>query len=499
MLLIPMQEIEVSSFHENIFDEIKNPKQPIIIQARAGSGKSTLCRTAVSFHSKERTCMLMFNTKNAKDMSNKIKESGIESVTVRTYHSVGYAALFSAFGDIKVTNTRMAKILDKHPASAKLFPFQRTEILNFISFVRNYARINPKMIGILAQRTGMRIKFDGYTNSKVMMNEVIEIVFECIKTSASPPENGEIDTEDMVYLPYILNLKLPKYDRVYVDEAQDSSSVNRYMAIECASKSKQLVIVGDDMQAIYAWRGADKNSMTNFQKESNAIIFPLPVSYRCSKAVASYVSRHFVPDFTAHTSNKLGSVSSIDYDEMLEIADENDMILSRTNSMLVRAVFRLFMKGKAARIERGRENAAEDFGLKYILNKYTDTSTKTMLSKVKRWTDLQISSLEKDDAYAKASDIKEQFNLIMFLAENTIFVSEILKKIDWLVELSKSETGIVVSSIHRAKGAEANNVFVLENSFSSKDSSDESRNLKYVAYTRAIENLYMVYGTGEKK
>ncbi len=87
----------------------------------------------------------------------------------------------------------------------------------------------------------------------------------------------------------------------------------------------------------------------------------------------------------------------------------------------------------------------------------------------------------------------------MFLAENTIFVSEILKKIDWLVELSKSETGIVVSSIHRAKGAEANNVFVLENSFSSKDSFDESRNLKYVAYTRAIENLYMVHGTGEKK
>lgn len=491
--------MEVSKYHESIFDEIKYPKNNIIIQARAGSGKSTLCRNAISIHPSEKTLMLMFNTKNAKDMQTKLKEQNIESVVARTYHSIGYASLFSAFGDVKVTNTRMSKILEKHPASAKLFPFQKTEILNFINFIRNYAKINPKMIGILAQRTGMRIKFDGYTNSKVMMNEVIEIVFDCIKKSASPPENGEIDTEDMVYLPYILNLKLPKYDRVYVDEAQDSSSVNRHMAIECASKAKQLVIVGDDMQAIYAWRGADKNSMLNFQKESNASIFPLPVSYRCSKAVASYVSLHFVQDFTAHNSNKLGSLSSIDYNEMLDIADENDMILSRTNSMLVRAVFRLFMKGKAARIERGRENASEDFGLKFILNKYIDTSTKTMLSKLKRWTDLQISSLEKDEAYIKASDIKEQFNLIMFLAENTIFVSEIMKKIDWLVELSKSEKGITVSSIHRAKGAEANNVFVLENSFSTKDTSDEARNLKYVAYTRAIENLYMVHGTGERR
>ena len=492
----PETSMEVSEFHKPIFSEISTPTRNIIIQARAGSGKSTLCRSAVSLHPKEKTLMLMFGAKNAKDMQTKIKSMGIETVTARTYHSVGYGALFSAFGDIKVTNDRMSKILDKHPASSKLFPFQRTEALNFINFVRNYSRINPKIINLLAVKTGLRIKFDGFASSKVSLEEIEKVVFDCIKASACPPENGEIDTEDMVYLPYVLNLRLPKYNRVYVDEAQDSSSVNRYMAMTCAASANQLIIVGDDMQAIYAWRGADKKSMSNFQKESNSTTFPLPMSYRCSLAVANLVKRRFVPDFQAHPLNREGSVSSIDYSDMLDYAEEGDMILSRTNSTLVRAVFRLFMRGKAARIERSREDKNEDFGLKFILNKHLDSSTKMMLSKIKKWTDVQVSSLEDDEAYAKAADIKEQFNLIMFLAEDTTFVSEIIKKINWLVELSKAENGITVSSIHRAKGAEAKNVFVLESSFSSKETPEETDNLKYVAYTRAIENLYLVQGDG---
>jgi len=73
----------------------------------------------------------------------------------------------------------------------------------------------------------------------------------------------------------------PKYDVIFIDEAQDLSPIQWEMFDVLKKNSKHVILAGDDDQAIYGWAGAD---VKRFQQEPAKEIV-LPKSYRVPKLV----------------------------------------------------------------------------------------------------------------------------------------------------------------------------------------------------------------------
>ena len=88
------------------------------------------------------------------------------------------------------------------------------------------------------------------------------------------------DFTDMIEK-FIVAELCPKYDVVFIDEAQDLSPIQWKMFDVLKKNSKHVILAGDDDQAIYGWAGAD---VKRFQQEPAKEIV-LPQSYRVPKLI----------------------------------------------------------------------------------------------------------------------------------------------------------------------------------------------------------------------
>ena len=96
----------------------------------------------------------------------------------------------------------------------------------------------------------------GEHNSDLERNKVITIATELEKYKK---ENSLIDFNDMI-LDFIKSDKSPKFDVVFIDEAQDLSLMQWDMAKSIWNKTTDSFIAGDDDQAIFRWAGSDVDS-----------------------------------------------------------------------------------------------------------------------------------------------------------------------------------------------------------------------------------------------
>ena len=75
-------------------------------------------------------------------------------------------------------------------------------------------------------------------------------------------------------------------EHLMVDEYQDVNTVQETLISELHERSSSLFVVGDDDQAIYAWRGADVNNIINFnQRYPNCSVHTLPHNFRSTRAI----------------------------------------------------------------------------------------------------------------------------------------------------------------------------------------------------------------------
>ena len=130
----------------------------------------------------------------------------------------------------------------------------------------------------------------------------------------------------------------PKYDIVFIDEAQDLSPVQWKMVDIIRENSKYVILAGDDDQAIYGWAGAD---VKKFQDEPAKKDIILPQSYRVPKQVQRLANKILdrIPDERRIKKNweareEEGFVDHITSIEDAPLYKGDWLILARTNDRL---------------------------------------------------------------------------------------------------------------------------------------------------------------------
>lgn len=252
------------------------------------------------------------------------------------------------------------------------------------------------------------------------------------------------------------------------------------------------MVVGDDRQAIYGFRGADAGSIDRLKSELKAQELGLTTTYRCGKTIVDSV-RHIVPDFEAGASNPEGVIDACGHDELFALAQPGDFVLSRKNGPLMGLCLGFLKRGVRARIE-GRDLGKQ---LRETVASFKARSVPQFIERVQGWAAKKaqrIGKIDNEDVRAaRLADVADQVEVLVGLAEGAINVAEILTRCETLfgdATEKDRKPEVVCSSVHKAKGLEAEHVFILEDTVSQRG--EEEKNIFYVAVTRAKGRLTWV-------
>ena len=359
-------------------------------------------------------------------------------------------------------------------------------------------------------------------NGQSYRDEVFSLVPQVLARCKNVAKDGYVDFIDMIWLPVVLNLPLFRYDLLIVDEAQD---LNRCQQELAKRAGKRLMFIGDERQAIYGFTGADCESMRRLERELSesplgCVALPLTVTRRCGKAIVREANK-VVSDFHAHESNPEGKVSEALYptkrgssnywtggddspverplaETYIPLVNDGDMVLCRVNAPLVSQCFKFIRLGRKANIQ-GRDIGA---GLVKLVNKMKANSVEQLITHLTEWADKEVEKeqAKKNPSEARVIAITDRLDCLMVFTDQAETVAEVVRKIETIFVDSKDVLGIRLSSIHKAKGLEADRVFLLmpeggqvpHPMAKSQWQVEQEWNLFYVAVTRAKHELIYV-------
>ena len=332
------------------------------------------------------------------------------------------------------------------------------------------------------------------------------ILAESIRQSFS----GLIDFDDQIYMSALFGGVFPRYEVVFGDEVQDYSSLNQRQ-IQLTAKDR-IILVGDHRQAIYAFRGADADSINNLRSlREEWLDFDLSVTFRCPKAIVRRQQNH-APGFTAADSNSEGIIhdwrgrdwSILDVKEVAPVG--RIAILCRNNAPLFTAALRCIKAGFGATIlgnEIGKGLIAIAKSISKSESESESETVQDFLVKLNTYCTNETAKAMLNNQEAKAELIQDKCACIRVVCEKEgiLFVSDIIRTLDQL--FNPSELNIICSTGHKAKGFEWPTVVFLDpekipSPHSKKraltgDSTalEQEMNLKYVIETRAQETLIL--------
>ncbi len=459
-----------------IFAWFKSGSGNLIVKARAGTGKTTTIKAAFEHAPEPRILYAVFNARNQKEAEQKITD---ERVDVKTLHSVGFAVIKSVWSDV-VTGLEHSRQVEEDRAVAAGAPFDRPETIAAITKLVGFAKntyINPSVDDLRKISEEQDIECD------------VNIALRAIQASKIKDAAGRISFNDMVWLPVANNWVRPKYNLVCIDEAQDMNLPQLTMAKQ--SSNGRVVVVGDDRQAIYGFRGAVQNGMGMMKMTLRAQELGLTTTYRCPRSVVT-LAAEIVPDYKCAPEAIDGEVLSVSEFVMLGKLKEGDAILSRLNAPLMPLALSLLRKNIPARIE-GRDIGKQLVGM---VRSMRARSVPNFIEKVEAWRTKQCERLMKaKNAEKKIEQCGDIASTLIALAEGSKSVADIESRITSLFQdtESNSKPAVVLSTVHKAKGLEWQRVFLLSETFRQSKGGEEA-NIYYVALTRAQKSLYLVAG-----
>ena len=491
-----------SIYQQKIFDFVQHGTGNAVVRARAGSAKTTTMVAAMKLIPRTERCLFIaFNKSIVEELSKKLE--GYTNCTVKTVHSLGYAIVAANLKQTpKVDEYKYRNYLKNHICELSEIDcdsFKREDIdayianvTELVSFSRSYLCQTEREIREIAG------KYD-----------VSCIADECKVTEKLlkwGKENTEtIDYGDMVWLPYELSMKPigNQYDWIFNDEFQDYSKAYVDLFLRCFKRGTRFVAAMDDKQMINLFAGASGDAAQYAMNYPNTHMFELPISYRCDRKIVDLAKR-FAPDIVPREDAGIGEIA---YDCHAAEFKDGDMILSRSKAPLFKLYVKLLKKGVNCHI-KGKdigENLKElissvEFTEEFARDLQHDGLFPRLYNKMFAERDRQM--IERNlDLYDAALTLPvlglyDSINALNTLASVTNNTTELLNMIDTI--FSDDSQGICLSTIHKAKGLESDNVYIICHStmppkrVKREWEMIQEENLIYVAYTRAKHRLGFV-------
>lgn len=280
---------------------------PVLIVAGAGSGKTKVLTSRVAYilaqetgpdgqkMDPSRVLALTFTKKAAEEMKERIAllvgRRAARGVVMGTFHSVfirflrdyavtiGYPGNFTVY-DRSDSESAVKACVKELKLDEKVY--KPREVLSRISFAKN-GLFTPAAYKVKTEFT----QHDEHSK-KPFLWKVYELYQQKLK------DNGVMDFDDILLNMNILLRDNPdacaeiasRFDHILVDEYQDTNYAQYLILKKLAARHRNICVVGDDSQSIYAFRGAQIQNILNFQKDyPESKIIRLEQNYRSTRNI----------------------------------------------------------------------------------------------------------------------------------------------------------------------------------------------------------------------
>ena len=488
-----------SEDQRRLFDFIVHGHGNAVLKACAGSGKTTTLVGALRLVDPSlKTLFLAFNRDIVEELRERI--GNLDNVTVSTVHSLGLTMIRKNFPGFEIEidaykyKTYIRKNLEALAGENLMSMPKRTRA----AYADNVKTLVDLGRCYLAQTAA---EMESIADEYCVDLEADE-ADAAVRALAWGKENPTvIDYGDMVWLPYELNLnpKGLRFDFVFVDECQDISDVQRELFLRCFKRGTRFVACGDPAQAIYGFNGANAKSFQRLQSMPNTVTLPLSTTYRCPVDVVDYVNT-LVPDIRPRDNAPKGVIVK---NVLTKNVEDDAMILCRNRAPLFKIYNKMLNQGRKAYM-RGKDIGMnlvamiENTGMDALnvdrradgvfVRLYKDLFDKRNALIEKRGVTLEEANVS-DTVVNKYDSIQA----LEVLAYGLDTAGELVFKVKNLFD--ESRNGICLSTIHKAKGLEAERVYVACDSLmpsklaKTEWQKEQERNLQYVAYTRSKMKL----------
>lgn len=475
------KEFKWSEYQIAIFNTVAHlpAGSNVLVEALAGTGKTTTIAHMTKLLPRDKNIVvLVFNKHNVKPVKDKVPEW----VRVRTYNSLGFKNCKMAWGrDIEVVEDKVDIILGN--------------VLNKDTYGYLFGAIK-KLVGLVKANlmgTTPEELYDLAVYHDIDMGGEEALVFQAVAAviSRCAADTKNIDYDDQCWLPIYHNVPLAQYDYVFVDEAQDTNKCQMALALGSVNSNGHIIAVGDRYQSMYGFRGADAEAIPNLIANLDPVILPLSRTYRNPECVVGLVREQF-PHIPLEGVGKEGKIIHTTDQQAIVMYQAGDMVLCRTNAPLVAPVFALIRHGIKATI-RGRDIGK---GLTALIKKMKASDLVELLKKLDAYADAECQKLQAVDKNSQAIALRDKVETIIALSDGVYTIAELSERVEGI--FSDEVEGVVFSTIHRAKGLEAERVFILHpellpHPMAKKDwEKQQEENIQYVALTRTLSELYFV-------
>lgn len=301
-----------------------------------------------------------------------------------------------------------------------------------------------------------------------------------------------------------------------IDEAQDMDEENYELVCELMKRNEEMrvIMVGDDDQNIYQFRGSDSKYLKMFQIEKNATCYEMTENYRSKKSIVNYAN-----NMAQKITERLKS------QDIIAVSDERGDVIAnsyKSNNMeipLVEDVIHNYKGGNIGILVEKNEEALQIYTLlhnkgykpkliqendgflvydlieiRYFikqLNTLRDTNNPIISSE--NWNEAKNKYTEKYEGSETKKlilNMLKQFEImspVIYYSDFEQFLKE--SKLEDFYDTSEKQ--IFVSTIHKSKGKEFDEVYMMLKGSDLRDSQDARK--VYVGITRAKSSLHIHY------
>jgi DNA helicase-2/ATP-dependent DNA helicase PcrA len=293
--------------HQAMFEKALNAEQmaavmapdgPILVLAAAGTGKTRtlvyrVAHLVFSGIPAEKILLLTFTNKAAREMLERaghLVGPGVSSLWGGTFHHManrilrrhapllGYASDFTIL-DSDDSVSLVKKVVKEMKIDSEMFPKAEVLLATFSQ----------------AANTGKPVAEIAAARFQEMLEVNVQAILEAGRRYAAAKfKMGAMDFDDLLVNglklfrehPDVLGHYQNRFRHVLVDEYQDTNAIQSEWVHRISAAHRNLLVVGDDFQSIYSWRGADYRNIMNFKDVYPDVrIFKLETNYRSTPEI----------------------------------------------------------------------------------------------------------------------------------------------------------------------------------------------------------------------
>ena len=344
----------------------------------------------------------------------------------------------------------------------------------------------------------------------------VTYVDKCLR---SYKENMDMyDFTDMLEnFPKVGHTSCPQFDLCFVDEAQDLSPIQWDIAHLLDKKSKRMYCAGDDDQAIYRWAGADVDQFISLDGGSETLSqsYRIPfVIHELAERVVSRIGKRFLKDYRPKV-DEYGSIRRIFSVEEIDMSEGSWLILAQAGYQLQPVASELKSSGYLFN-NRGNRSISEKISdavngweqlrkgkevTGAVARKiYSYMSTKDRVKRgfktingVEDMDFVKLETLVADHGLLATQDMVWHVAMDRIPENDRAYIIAMLRR----GERFNGDPRITVSTIHGAKGGEADNVVLFTDLSPAAEEQmninpDDTHRVFYVGVTRAKQSLFIV-------